>query len=145
MKHLLILFAVPLAGAVLTGCAGETGGSGSAFPAASLMTVPGAQGAVSLEVRTAPAQPPSQGVSSVEYTITAGGEGGERVDGLAISVVPWMPDMGHGTSVVPTVTAEGEGRYVVDDVDLFMSGTWQLRTTITGADEDSAAPTFEIP
>jgi hypothetical protein len=142
MRHLLILLAAALGGAALSGCSGETGGSGSSFPAAALMTVPGAQGKVSLEVRTAPSQPPSRGVSSVEYRVTAGSE---PVDGLTLDVLPWMPVMGHGTSVTPTVTAEGAGRYVIDDVDLYMSGTWELRTIITGADEDSAAPSFEIP
>jgi hypothetical protein len=141
-KHLPILLAASLGGAALTGCSGETGGSSGAFPSAALMTVPGAQGQVSLEVRTAPAQPPSRGVSSVEYRVTAGGE---PASGLTVDVLPWMPVMGHGTSVSPTVTEAGGGRYVIDDVDLFMSGTWELRTTITGADEDSAAPTFEIP
>jgi hypothetical protein len=142
MKHLLILLAAAACGAAATGCAGETGGSSASFPAAALMTVPGAQGNVSLEIRTSPSQPPSRGVSSVEYTVTAGDE---PVEGLTIEVVPWMPDMGHGASVTPTVTDEGGGRYVVDDVELFMPGKWELRTTLTGSAEDRATPTFEIP
>jgi hypothetical protein len=56
-----------------------------------------------------------------------------------------MPAMGHGTSVVPTITDVDPGHYVITDVDLFMAGTWELRTTIAGPRTDSATPTFQIP
>ena len=90
---------------------------------------------------------------SVEYRVTAAGGGRCRsrrrrrrpVDGLAITVLPWMPDMGHGASVTPTVTAAGGGRYVVENVELFMPGKWELRTTLAGPSEDSVTPSFRIP
>jgi hypothetical protein len=53
--------------------------------------------------------------------------------------------MGHGASIVPSITDEGSGRYVASDVDFFMPGTWELRTTLAGALQDSATPTFQIP
>jgi hypothetical protein len=55
-----------------------------------------------------------------------------------------MPVMGHGTSIAPSIAPEMNGKYMVSDVDLFMAGLWQLRLTITGATEDSAAPAFDI-
>ena len=75
---------------------------------------------------------------SVEYRIT--NADGQPVDGLVLSVVPWMPDMGHGASIEPMVSAVGGGRYVISNVELFMPGRWELRTSITGPSEDRAAP-----
>ena len=129
MKHLVILPAALIGGAALLGCSGETGGTGNTFPSAALMTLPGSQGKVSIEVRTAPVQPPSRGVTSVEYRITD--KNGAPVDGLTLGVVPWMPDMGHGASISTTVTNEGGGRYLISDVELFMPGKWELRTAVT--------------
>jgi predicted small secreted protein len=143
MSRLALLAAV-LVAAPLAGCSGDMGsGSDVTFPAAPLAVMATEGGALHVEVRTAPDQPPSRGVVSVEYTITD--EDGAPRDGLRIEVVPWMPDMGHGASVHPVVTAKGAGRYVVSDVELFMPGRWELRTSITGAAEDRATPAFQIP
>jgi hypothetical protein len=139
MKRIVLL------GALLVGCSGATESSGSppTFPEGALTTLHSDQGALTVEVRTAPDQPPSRGVISVEYRIT--GADGRPVDGLTLSPVPWMPVMGHGSSVVPVVTPEGGGRYTISNVELFMPGAWELRTTISGAAEDRATPAFEIP
>jgi hypothetical protein len=135
-----------LAAALLLGaaCSSDPAGSGAtSFPAAALTRVSTLGGAFDVEVRTAPDQPPSRGLVSVEYRITT--PGGAPVDGLDLAVVPYMPAMGHGASTKPTVSAEGGGRYVITGVELFMPGTWELRTQIKGTLEDSAAPSFEIP
>ena len=87
-----------------------------------------------------------QGNDTVEFTVDDAQ--GQPQDGLSLAVVPFMPAMKHGTSVVPTVTAAGQGRYVAANVVLFMPGTWELRTTITGAvgaASDTLAPAFEVP
>ena len=55
-----------------------------------------------------------------------------------------MPAMNHGSST-PIVTAEGGGRYMATDVYFFMPGTWELRTTFTGATTDHAAPSITVP
>jgi hypothetical protein len=145
MKPLVSFAAVALAGATALGCSGDPGTAVSAesFPAAALSTLPSANGALTIEVRTAPEQPPSRGPSSVDYRIT--GQGGTPVDGLTIGVVPWMPAMGHGASVVPSVAPMGGGRYVISDVELFMPGQWELRTTFSGPAQDSVTPSFDIP
>jgi hypothetical protein len=146
---LAVIGAAALCGAGALGCAGETSGDGSdgdtnaSFPQEALATVTSDAAKLSVAVRTAPEQPPSRGVIAVEYRIA--GEDAAPVEGLTLSVVPWMPDMGHGASITPTVTAQGGGRYVISDVELFMPGRWDLRTTISGAAEDSVAPTFQIP
>jgi YtkA-like len=131
-------------GALALGCASgpDSGGGAVTFPEAALSTLTSDDGAFTVEVRTAPDQPPSRGVDAVEYRIA---KGGAPAEGLAIEVVPWMPEMGHGASVAPVVTAEGGGRYLISNLEFFMPGEWELRTTITGPSEDSAAPVFQIP
>ena len=148
MKPTAFLFGATLSGAMALGCSGGSAGSGAdaSFPAAAFSSMTSVQGGLNIEVRTAPSQPPPQGIDTVEYVITSGGPaGGVPQDGLALTVVPWMPDMGHGASITPTVTAMGDGHYVIADVELFMPGTWELRTTIAGPLEDSVAPSFQIP
>jgi hypothetical protein len=72
-----------------------------------------------------------------------------------------MPVMLHGASIQPSVTETKPGVYLVTDVDMFMAGEWQLRTTIeapaapaspsngqaqgTGASTDHVGPIFQIP
>jgi len=99
--------------------------------------------ALSVEVRTWPAQPPSLGNCSVQLVVTS-----ERSDApvpdLSVDVLPWMPAMGHGTSRVPLVSETAPGVYQLDNVFLFMPGTWQVRTTFSGAIDDHVTPTFEL-
>jgi hypothetical protein len=91
----------------------------------------------------------------VELVITDAATGAP-VEGLTISMTPWMPAMGHGTCCTPVFTDNGGGRYVSTAVSLFMPGEWQLRTEISsplgGANEslpailsDFVAPTFDVP
>jgi hypothetical protein len=145
MKPLAFLVAAAFAGATSLGCSSDPGTAVSAdsFPPAPLFTAQSDSGALTIEVRTAPAQPPSRGPSSVEYLIT--GSDGTPADGLGLSAVPWMPDMGHGASVTPTVASTGGGRYLISDVELFMPGRWELRTTFAGPPEDRVTPAFDIP
>ena len=125
----------------LAGCSVEAaGGAAEGFPDAAYATVVSDGGALTIEVRTAPTQPPARGRVTVEYTVTAG-----PTDGLDLDVVPWMPDMGHGASTTPVVEALEGGRYRASGVDLFMPGRWELRTEISGAVRDSAIVTFQIP
>ena len=86
----------------------------------------------------------TRGDYDLEYVFTNVADG-SPVDGLTITIVPWMPAMGHGTSIVPTIAALGSGTYALTDIDLFMAGLWQLRTTATGATAaDQVEPTMQI-
>lgn len=82
------------------------------------------------------------GTGTFELTVTDASDGAPR-DGLTVAVTPWMPAMGHGTAA-PTVTAEGGGNYRLDDVYLFMPGTWELEISFSGPVTDHADPTFQI-
>jgi hypothetical protein len=129
---------------LLLGCSGETGGEASsgAFPAEAYTTMVGEKGAVTFEIRTAPTQPPSRGLVTVEYRISD--MAGAPLDGLDLQVLPWMPAMGHGASTDPSIEAKGEGRYLASKVSFFMPGSWELRSTVAGAVEDRAIVTFQI-
>jgi YtkA-like len=77
----------------------------------------------------------------LQYVITSTATG-SAVDDLDLDIVPWMPAMGHGTSQVPTITGLGGGTYELDDVDLYMPGLWQLRTTSSG--NQLVAPSLQV-
>ena len=48
----------------------------------------------------------TQGTYDLEYIVTSAADG-SPVDGLMMTIVPWMPAMGHGTPIVPTISALG--------------------------------------
>lgn len=141
--------AVPAAALALALLAGACGASGNAgppvsteFPEAPYATLASEAGKLSIEVRTSPRQPLDRGPCAVLYTIT--GDANVPMDGLDIDVTPWMPAMAHGASLPPTMTAEGNGKYILTNLNLFMPGTWQLQTSISGAVDDRATPTLEV-
>jgi hypothetical protein len=128
---------------VVTACSSNGAGAGGApFPATPAAALDGTSHVVHFEIRTSP-QPPARGVSRAELRVTKLA-GGAPVDGLTVAAVPWMPAMGHSASVQPTVSAEGSGKYLVDDVDFFMPGRWELRVSARGAVEDDATFTFDV-
>ena len=98
--------------------------------------------AFQVEVRTTPDQPPTHGVLTVDLTITDATKA--PLVGAKIQMTPWMASHAHGTSVTPTVTELGEGRYRATNVDLYMPGSWQLRTTIQGAMTDNATLPVDV-
>jgi plastocyanin len=52
------------------------------------------------------------------------------VEGAAVTVTPWMPEMGHGAFSAPVVTEKGGGLYSIDNIVMIMGGHWELRATI---------------
>lgn len=150
MKRPLALAA--LLCAPLWGCSGGSsaastdGGTCSAtssFPATALTTVTSDGGKLRVDFHSAPYQPLVAGLQCVEVVVTLPSTGAP-VDGLTVTMTPWMPAMGHGASVSPSVTALGQGRYVFTNVSLFMPGEWQLRTQFSGQVSDSVEPTFSV-
>jgi hypothetical protein len=113
------------------------------FPASALTTLTSDQGKLAIILHSAPYQPLIVGLQCVELVVTDPSTGA-GIDGLAITMTPWMPAMGHGTSVTPLLTPLGQGRYVFTDVSLFMPGVWELRTQFSGPVEDSVDPTFHL-
>lgn len=122
------------------GCSDGMGPSTS-FPASVFSTSMTDSGTMRVEVRTSP-QPPTRGGIDAELTITDATSGAPR-DGLSLQVRPWMPAMNHG-AIMATVHPEGGGKYLVTEIDLYMAGLWELRTTISGPISDHVAPQFQI-
>ncbi len=66
------------------------------------------------------------------------------VVGAELTVVPWMPEMGHGVFEKPVVRERGGGLYSVENIILIMGGRWELKIKIgKGTVED--AVTFDFP
>jgi hypothetical protein len=131
---------------LLCACSGSTSAANDmSFEAKEpLWTAPCGAGAMNLELRTAPTQPLTVGLDGVEVTLTDAQ--GKPIEGALITLVPWMPLMGHGADVTPVPHAMGKGRYVLTNVNLFMPGEWQLRFQITaGTTSCDATPTFNVP
>lgn len=125
----------------LAGCSSGTGPDPNAFPAHPYLTLMSDSNALRIEVRSSP-QPPTRGNVDVEFVVTNVAEGRPQ-DGLELQIKPWMPAFNHG-AIPPTITPEGNGKYLVTEVDLFMAGRWELRTTFSGPVSDHATPAFDI-
>ena len=64
--------------------------------------------------------------------------------GADISVIPWMPEMGHGVSEKPVITEQGGGLYAIENIVLTMGGHWQLKINIK-ADDIVDGAVFDFP
>jgi len=126
-------------------CACSSGQTQSAagFPAQPLTQATSDSHRLSLELRSAPSQPPSRGDVLLELT-ARDTTTNELVPGLTLSVTPWMPAMGHGTSELPSVSETSPGHYELSNLVLYMAGTWELRTHLSGQTPDDVTPTFSV-
>lgn len=122
-----------------TACSSNGGDGTNPFPTSPYANFATDSGSYRIAMRTSPSQPPVRGVLQVELRVTDAD--GKPADGLSIAAVPWMPSHGHGSSVEPIVTPEGSGIYEIDDVSLYMPGTWQLRLTVG---DDHALQDIEV-
>jgi hypothetical protein len=95
-----------------------------------------------LRLQVSAASAPVVGTNAVEFAVTRTSDE-TPIDGLQVTVVPWMPAMDHGTAS-PAVTQVGGGKYSVKDLYFFMPGTWQLQTSFSGPLTDHATLTFQL-
>ncbi len=140
-RSLLVLVAAWALG--VAGCSAADAPPVGAYSDAPLSVLTSEAGALRIEVRTSPEQPPARGTSDVELRIADAS--GQPRDDLTVTAKPWMPAMGHGAAETPTVEAASGGRYVVHGVNLFMAGRWELQVSIEGALHDAATATFDVP
>ncbi len=83
--------------------------------------------------------PPIMGTNV--WTIKITDAGGAPVSGAGITVLPWMPDHGHGTSVKALVApGNSDGEYTISQVYLFMAGLWTVTLTITPPGSSTSYP-----
>ena len=134
-----VLMALPAAMLVAIGCGGSQAPLQVApltFSGPAAETVFLESGEVTIAVRWS-WSPPVVGYDAGELTLTD--TSGAPMTGYTLSVVPWMPAHGHGASVAPTVNETSTGVYVAAPLDFYMSGTWQLLTSITGPADAATA------
>lgn len=85
--------------------------------------------------------PPVKGTNVL--TLQVSDSAGAPVNGATLTVVPFMPDHGHGSAVAPVVTALGaDGKYTVDKLYLAMSGLWEIRVNVTAPGAAPSDVTF---
>jgi hypothetical protein len=142
MPKVVLPFVVLAAGLVACSSesAAEVDGCTTGTP---LATSTSQTGSLSVAVCTS-MQPPVTDQMQGELHITDATTG-KPVDGLDLSVTPWMPAMGHGQSVVVTVTPMGKGVYAIAPLAFFMAGEWELVTKVGGAVNDTVSPSFYVP
>lgn len=60
------------------------------------------------------------------WTLMLTDASGMPVEQVTLEIRPWMPDHGHGTPVEAEVSDLGGGEYLVEPVNLFMAGLWEV-------------------
>lgn len=85
-------------------------------------------GALSVKIMDATPAPPAKLTNAMTFQLLDAG--GLPVDGASLSVVPFMPDHGHGSAIKPSVTAKGGGVYAVTNLYYPMPGLWRVTVTI---------------
>lgn len=152
----MLRFSIPSAAALGTAAtltafaascsSGVATGNNATFPATPLQVMACDPSTLRVELRTAPAQPPTAGLDGVEVVLTDPATG-HPIDDAKITLVPWMPLMGHGADLTPVFSAKGKGRYVSTNVNLYMPGEWQLRFQFRSSSKGdcSATPAFDVP
>lgn len=86
--------------------------------------------AASLSVKIMGATPAPPAKLTNELSLQLLDAGGQPLDGATLSVVPFMPDHGHGSAVKPTVTARGGGLYDITNLYYPMPGLWRVTVTV---------------
>jgi hypothetical protein len=95
------------------------------------MSVKSSSGAMTFTLVQSTPAPPGRGNDT--WTIHVTDASGQPLPNLSVSVLPFMPDHGHGTSVNASVTANGGGDYTVTPLYFFMPGVWRIRFTSAGS------------
>jgi hypothetical protein len=82
-------------------------------------------GALTANLVSADPAPPALRTNA--WTVKLTDASGAPVTGATLSVVPFMPDHGHGSSIVPEVMPGTDpGTYTVGSLYLFMPGVWRV-------------------
>jgi hypothetical protein len=85
-----------------------------------------------VETHPAAGHAPINKIHTWEVRVTL--RSGQPVDGARIAVDGGMPQHGHGLPTQPRVTrALGNGRYLMEGVKFSMTGWWEIKLKIDGA------------
>lgn len=102
------------------------------------LTVKSATGDLVYILLSSTPAPPAAETNVFSIKITDG-SGVAQTNVTGTTIVPFMPDMGHGTSIVPSMTSNGDGTYAVQPLYLFMAGIWSITFTPAANINDTAA------
>ncbi len=134
--------AVFLASAVIGGQGGRGGHVGREDGLAAIPALALVRGIPSHDGRyVASLAPVGEGAwnGSEGWTISLRDANGEPVDGAALEIEAWQPDVVAAASQVAGAKALGAGEYRVDGVALDASGWWNVKLAVAGATADSLA------
>ena len=104
------------------------------------LSVKSASGALDFILLNSNPAPPAAETNVWSMKIT--NSTGASQPNVTATVVPFMPDMGHGTSIVPSMTSNGDGTYTVQPLYLFMAGVWTITFTTVPASGPSDSAVF---
>ena len=104
------------------------------------LTVTSASGALDFILLNSNPAPPAAETNVWSIKITS--SSGVSQPNITATVLPFMPDMGHGTSIVPSMTSNGDGTYAVQPLYLFMAGVWTITFTTVPASGPSDSAVF---
>jgi hypothetical protein len=107
------------------------------------MSVKSANGQLSYELVQSNPGPPAKGNDVWNLMVTDTATGAPQPS-LSLSVLPFMPDHGHGSSVDAQITNGGAGNYTVTPLYFFMPGVWRITFT-NNANSDTAIFFFCVP
>lgn len=134
---LVVLTLAGCFGGIATDTGGEDGAADSASDAAQTDA-----GLYALDLSSDPAQPVT-GKFTLHLGITEA-SGGAPVEGATLTLVPYMPEMGHGISGDPDVTDAGGGAYDAKWV-WPMAGEWEVTMTVdAAAGTDTYKAVYEV-
>jgi hypothetical protein len=88
-------------------------------------------GSTGLTVSLEDAEPAPPALDMNTWTIYVTDDAGNGVEGADVAVKPTMPVHNHGTPYVAQVDDQGGGTYVLDPVNMFMVGYWNVEITVT--------------
>jgi hypothetical protein len=106
------------------------------------MSVDSASGALTFTLVESVPGPPARGNDT--WTIAVKNAASAAQSALALSVLPFMPDHGHGTSVNAQIKNTGDGTYSVAPLYFFMPGVWRVTFSVASP-SDSAVFFFCVP
>jgi hypothetical protein len=86
--------------------------------------------------------PPARGDNVWRLSITDAQD--VAMEGMVVTVFPWMPDHGHGTSAVAQIADIGQGEYTLDPVNLWMAGYWEITITVGDGVTEAEEVVFEL-
>ena len=100
------------------------------------MSATTSESGATVAITAADPTPPDVGDNSWTLAIS---DASGPVEGLTVTVTPWMPLHGHGLTPADYAAAdEGGGAYAVAPFDLIMPGLWEFRVRLGDAGADEA-------